>query len=131
MKRRLPSSERKAKYVTISGMKTIDERVKLIRVKAEGERHVVHKLQATLSVSRTPVLTEYLKFADHTLGDVETFFLGGLKAESRTPEQQHQWLDYAECALGLAASYRKMAEDIVAKFGPNIEEMPKLKATHR
>jgi hypothetical protein len=50
------------------------------------------------------------------LEDVESFFLGSLSKESRTPAQESYWLDNTELALSITARQLKAVQDAVAKY---------------
>ena len=51
---------------------------------------------------------------------MDSFFLGQLEKEDRTPSQETLWLNGAELTLRNAAQQLKFVQDLFNKFGPNM-----------
>ena len=93
------------------------ERVKDIRDRVAAEQPVISDLEDLI---KDPGNLKHLGMVRSLLSDVESVFLGSLTEESRTANEESRWLDGAELALQLATNYRKVVQDIFAKYGPNV-----------
>jgi hypothetical protein len=91
--------------------------VKAIRASVAAYLQSVTALEAQV---QDPYFRGRLQQVRFGLEDVESFFLGSLLYESRTPAQEATWLEYAEVALAIAVRHLKVIQDAVAKFGPNV-----------
>jgi hypothetical protein len=93
------------------------ERVKAIRASAATYIQSVTDLEAKIQDAYFRGRLRQIRFG---LEDVESFFLGSLTRESRTPAQESYWLDNAELALAIAVRQLKGIQDAVAKYGTNV-----------
>jgi len=97
------------------------ERVKAIRNRAASQMQIVSDFEVAV---HDPGMTERLEFIRHFLEDIESFFLGSLAREQRTPEGEAYVLQNAEMVLErLIAPQVKQVQEIVAKFGPNVQSV--------
>ena len=95
------------------------ERVEALRDGVAAEQQVISDLEDRI---KDPGLLEYLGRARNLLGDVERVFLGS-PTETRTANEEARWLGGAELALQLATNYRKVVQDIYAKYGPDVRSI--------
>ena len=93
------------------------ERVEAVSYSVAAEKQVISDLEEQIKDAR---IREYLRKARNLLGDVESVFLERLTEKSRTANEEARWLDGAELALQLATHYRKLVQNIFAKYGPNV-----------
>jgi hypothetical protein len=93
------------------------ERVKAIRDSAAAYLRSVTDLEARM---QDPYFRGRLQQIRFGLEDIESFFLGALTRESRTPVQESTWLDYTDIALAIVVRQLKVIQDAVAKFGVNV-----------
>jgi len=93
------------------------ERVKAIRATAATYTQSVAELEAKM---QDPYFRGRLQQIRYGLEEVESFFLGALTRESRTPAQESTWLDYTDVALAIGARQLKVIQDVVAKYGSNV-----------
>ena len=73
------------------------KRVEMLRNRAKAEVERVSRLQARICKGESPELT----LAENQIGDIEDFFLSQLSIETRTPQEEALWLNFAERMLGI------------------------------
>jgi hypothetical protein len=95
-----------------------DRLVQEIHARVETERTQLSALEGQIKDTH---LRRILYEAVHWLDDVENIFLQSARHENRTPEELTRWLSYAEQPLGWAIARRKELQEIVAKYGPDVQ----------
>ena len=94
------------------------ERVKAIRERASSDLRSVATMEAQI---KDPAFRDRLQLIRHWLEDVETFFLGSLSKESRTPEREANWLRHAEMFLDVIIEPQlKDVQDAFTRYGPTV-----------
>ena len=95
-------------------MQNMDERVQVIQSWLETLKSLVSQLDKTIEDKK---VKEYL--LRPSSNDVEFLLLHGLEA----PDRAHasMWFEMAEFQLGQAEKQLKHAQDMVAKYGANLE----------
>jgi hypothetical protein len=98
------------------------ERVQGLRSRANAERELTSKLNASVS---DPYLSQQLKNASNLLDDVERFFLDEhILQEPRSPAEWSYWLSGTDKALQHAVQFREYVEGIIRQFGPDVRTFP-------
>jgi hypothetical protein len=96
----------------------LPERVKAIRDRAAADLEAVTYLEAQ---TKDPGFRQRLQLIRHQIEDIELFFLATSARESRTPEQEAQWLDQAEKVLNVyLAPQIKEAQEDFDRYGPAV-----------
>jgi len=94
------------------------ERVKAIRDRVAADLEAVAYLEAQ---TKDPGFRQRLQLIRHHLEDIELFFLATSARESRTTEQEAQWLAQAEKVLNVyVAPQIKDAQDDFERYGPAV-----------
>lgn len=93
------------------------ERVEAIRANVAAKLKVVSELEELI---QDAYFHEQLKLIRHWLGDIETFFLRDLSRQSRSPDAEAHWLDWAEAFLDITAQQIKSIQDLIARYGSNL-----------
>jgi hypothetical protein len=93
------------------------ERVASIRNAAASNLKIVEELESKI---KDAYMLGRLKQVRHWFEDVENFFLSSLSRESRTADQESQWLTGAEWALQMGLLQLKQIQGIVATYGTNV-----------
>ena len=98
------------------------DRVRDLRSRVRAERAILAGFEGQPGGS---YMKHLIQRASNTLDDVESFFLGSLERESRTPVNESKWLDYAERVFDqIAVPQRKLVQDIVSQYGPSVIAIP-------
>jgi len=100
------------------------ERVERIRAKALAGKASVSDLNAQITDA---YVKQLLKLASNWFDDVEVFWIGTLQRDRMPPRslaEESRWLDQAEFFLeSIARPQLKAVQDMVAKFGPNLQSI--------
>ncbi len=101
-----------------------NDRAQRIRSKVLAGKASISDLNAQITDN---YVKQLLQQASNWFDDVEVHFLGNLQHERippRTLAEESRWLDYAEFFLErVAVPQLKAVQDMVAKFGPNIQSI--------
>ncbi len=100
-------------------MQSSDLRVEEIKSKVQAEKDVISGLNNTI---KDLFLKQLLQRASFSLDDVEFLLRNALQVQ--IPDHVFMWLNAAETAVQIAAQQRKLVQDIVAKYGPNVRSIP-------
>jgi hypothetical protein len=104
-----------------------NERVQRIRSRVLAEKAALAELKAQLADNTDKYVKQLLQQASNGFDDVEVLFLGILQDERippRTPAEESRVLDHAEFFLErVAVPLLKAIQDMVAKFGPNVQSI--------
>ena len=98
-------------------MQNMDERVQVIQSWLETLKSLVSQLDKTIEDKKAK---EYLlRPVSNSMIDVEFLLSHGFEAPNRA--QASMWFEMAEFQVGQAEKQLKHAQDMVAKYGANLE----------
>jgi|SRR5215471_8738490 len=96
----------------------IESEIQQVRARLTAERQLVSALEAKL---KHDSIKQLLKRASNSLDDIENFFLRSAEQERRSPEALRKWLSNTDLVFHIAAQQRKVVEDALATYGPDVE----------
>jgi hypothetical protein len=101
-----------------------NDRIQRIQSKVQAGRASISDLGAQITDN---YVKQMLQRASNWFDDVDVYFLGNIRDErtpGRTVAEESMWLDHAEFVLErIAFPQLKAVQDMVAKFGPNIQSI--------
>ncbi len=101
-----------------------NDRIQRIRSKVLAGKASISDLNAQITDN---YVKQLLQHASNWFDDVEVHFLKNLQHDRKPPRtlaEESRWLDHAEFFLErVAVSQLKAVQDMVARFGPNIQSI--------
>jgi hypothetical protein len=88
-----------------------------IRDHVNAERRLIAEVEAKIN---HPSMKPLLKRASDTLDDVESVFLRGAEKEPRSSDGLRKWLSGTPAMFTIAEQQRKVVEDAIANYGPDV-----------